>query len=308
MALDYFLQSAWYHFLWVPKTEYFWQYQLMFLILTIAAVAYGSITDLKTREVPDLLNYGLIAFGLGVRAVLALWFSDMSIFFAGAMGFIVAFTIALIMFYAGQWGGGDAKMIMGIGAMLGLHLTWNDQFISFLLNNLWVGAVYGLLWTLILASRNWNKVAHEIRIRGRVLKQFGVATLVIICFGLVTYTFFHDLKLLAFLISAPLVGLFLVLLMQVVKAVEKECLIKQIPVEQLTEGDWILKDVFVDKKRICGPKDLGISKEQIEQLLLYKKKGKIDKIVIKTGIPFVPSFLLSLLITGIWGNLLIYFF
>jgi hypothetical protein len=76
-----------------------------------------------------------------------------------------------------------------------------------------------------------------------------------------------------------------------------------IPVEKLTEGDWIVKDVIVGGKRICGPKDLGISKPQIEVLLKLKQKGKIRKILVKEGMPFVPVFLISFVISLIWGNI-----
>ena len=74
--------------------------------------------------------------------------------------------------------------------------------------------------------------------------------------------------------------------------------------EKLTEGDWIVDDIIVDKKRIAGPKDLGIEKHQIKQLLKYKKLGKIKKIKVKYGIPFVPSFLLALIYTIIFNELI----
>ncbi|MFH1212052.1 MAG: hypothetical protein V1659_03945, partial [Candidatus Woesearchaeota archaeon] len=61
-------------------------------------------------------------------------------------------------------------------------------------------------------------------------------------------------------------------------------------------------DVFVGKKRICGPKDLGISRQQIAMLLKYKKAKKISEIRIKEGLPFVPSFLAGFIITIFSGN------
>ena len=82
-------------------------------------------------------------------------------------------------------------------------------------------------------------------------------------------------------------------------------MIKKIPIEKLTEGDWIVKDVMVDNKRICGPKDLGIEKKQIAQLIKLKQKGKIQNIVIKEGIPFVPSFLIAYIATLLLGNWLL---
>jgi len=92
-----------------------------------------------------------------------------------------------------------------------------------------------------------------------------------------------------------------------VKSVEKTCMLKFVEPEKLTEGDWIAKNVIVNKKRIAGPKDLGIEKKQIKQLIELKRKGLIKKILIKEGIPFVPSFLIAFIITFWFGNWLLLF-
>jgi hypothetical protein len=79
--------------------------------------------------------------------------------------------------------------------------------------------------------------------------------------------------------------------------IEETCMIKVIPIHKLTEGDWIVKDIYIDKKYITGPKDLGVSREQIELLKKYSKKGKIKTIAIKEGIPFIPAFLIAFIVT-----------
>ena len=75
---------------------------------------------------------------------------------------------------------------------------------------------------------------------------------------------------------------------------------------KLTEGDWIVNDVYVGRQYICGPKDLGIEKRQIRKLVEYYKKGKVKRILIKEGIPFVPSFLIAFIITFLFGNALMW--
>ena len=77
---------------------------------------------------------------------------------------------------------------------------------------------------------------------------------------------------------------------------------KYISVDKLTEGDWVAEDIIVKGKLICSKKDLELTKEQISKL----RKLKIKNVFVKEGIPFVPSFLIGLLITLIWGNLLAY--
>ena len=78
-------------------------------------------------------------------------------------------------------------------------------------------------------------------------------------------------------------------------------MIKKVSVDKLTEGDWIVDDVKVGGKVICGPKDLGISKEQIIELKKLAEDGKIKQVVIKEGIPFVPSFFMSFIVTYFFG-------
>ncbi|MBI2142083.1 hypothetical protein HYU15_01165 [Candidatus Woesearchaeota archaeon] len=82
-------------------------------------------------------------------------------------------------------------------------------------------------------------------------------------------------------------------------------MLKYVGPEKLTEGDWIAKDVYVNRKYVCGPKDLGIEKSQIRKLMKYKLQGKIRKVLIKEGIPFVPSFLIAFLLSVKFGNLLL---
>jgi hypothetical protein len=86
------------------------------------------------------------------------------------------------------------------------------------------------------------------------------------------------------------------------KAVEKSCMYKLVEPSRLTEGDWIVNDIYVGKKYVAGPKDLGISKAQIKKLVDFYKKGKVRKILVKEGIPFVPSFLAAFIATLVFGN------
>ena len=67
-------------------------------------------------------------------------------------------------------------------------------------------------------------------------------------------------------------------------------------------------DIIVDGEHICGPKDLGIELKQINKLKKLQSHGKINKILIKEGIPFVPSFLaayITILLFGNWLSLLV---
>ena len=138
-----------------------------------------------------------------------------------------------------------------------------------------IGSIYGLIWISVLAIKNrkniikrFKELRHE-RVFVKIRWVFLFLLLVIIVI------MFLDLGLMKFyLIGFILAAFFIAYLWNFVKAVEEISMIKKVDVEKLTEGDWIHKDVIVNKKRICGPKDLGISKKQIKALLKLKQLGK----------------------------------
>jgi len=86
------------------------------------------------------------------------------------------------------------------------------------------------------------------------------------------------------------------------KAVERAGMLKLVKPEVLTEGDWIAKNIVVGKKTIAGPKDLGISKKQLAQLMKLYRQGKVKRVLMKVGIPFVPSFFAAFILTVVYGN------
>ena len=51
---------------------------------------------------------------------------------------------------------------------------------------------------------------------------------------------------------------------------------KYVNPKKLTEGDWIAKNIIIKGKQICGPKDLGISKKQIQKLISLKKYDLVE--------------------------------
>ena len=93
----------------------------------------------------------------------------------------------------------------------------------------------------------------------------------------------------------------------IMKSVESSCMLKLVNPKKITEGDWIAKVIKVNGKYIAGPKDLGIEKKQIKKLIQLHKKRKIKNVLVKEGIPFVPSFLIAYIVTLVLGNLVFLF-
>jgi len=281
-------------------------YTIAFLVLLI-----GSYTDLRTREVPDWLNFGLIGTGFGISLLFSIIFLKSNFIINSIVGFVILFIIAWVMFYSGQWGGGDSKILMGLGALIGIDIfSGKFPFLAgFLINALLIGAIYGILWSIFLIIRNWKKFAKSFK-KNINSKKIKFAKKIILAAFII-------LILISFIIDDAFIRIMLLYLAIIVattfylwiavKAVEKSCMLKYVLPAKLTEGDWIAKVIKVKGKYIAGPKDLGIEKKQIKQLIEFYKKKKIKKILIKEGIPFVPSFFIAFVITLIFGNLVFLF-
>src|SRR3989338_2165857 len=279
--------------------------------IILVGLFIGSYTDIKTREVPDWLNYGLIVIGIALNLLFSIIYWNLDYIINSSAGFIVFLFLALFMFYAVQWGGGDSKMIMALGALIGLDVTFKKFpfLMAFLINILLVGAVYGLLWSIFLAFRNRKKFLSELK-KSLDKKKIILIRRWLLILSLAAVVVALIVKDLA--IRIPLLGLVLVIITTFylwifIKAIEKACMFKYVRPMQLTEGDWIAEDIVVGGKRICGPKDLGIEKKQINLLVKLYKQNKLKEILIKEGIPFVPSFLIAFIFSLVYGNLLFLF-
>ncbi len=279
---------------------------LIISIIVFSALVFASISDIKTREVPDWLNYSLITLGLGFNIITSIISGTITPIINSIIGLIIGLIIGYLMFYTGQWGGGDAKLMMGIGAFFGLNplASWNpmalQEFIIFLINLVFAGAIYGFTWITIMIIKNWKKFYNSfvkktrekkiIRIR---LINLGVISTLIIIIAIINNT----------IIRISLLGIALLLFIMVyaiiiAKTVEEVCMIKKIPVSKLTEGDWVAEEIKIKGKLIAGPENKGITREQIMLL----KKNNIKKVVVKEGIPFIPSFLLAFITYYFLGN------
>ena len=88
---------------------------VLILILPVGLLLIATWCDLRTREIPDWISVALVLVGItaagfgwgGVR-----WWMVLS-------GLLLGFLIGLALFHFARFGGGDAKLIAGIGAILG---------------------------------------------------------------------------------------------------------------------------------------------------------------------------------------------
>lgn len=280
---------------------------ILILAVCLIALIVGSILDIKTREVPDWMNYSLIFFGLGFHLIYSLVTGDWKFMLGGLVGFGIFAALAFMMFYAGQWGGGDSKLLMGMGAIIGAELSMQRApfLLVFVVYTLVIGSFYGLVWSIIMAIVHRRAFYEELK-KMLLNKTARIIRILLLCFAVVmlVWSFFVKDPLMRMLIISIFIFMFLFFYVWVfVKAVEKVCMLKQVNPEELTEGDWIAKDVIIDGKYITGPRDLGIEKKNIRKLIALKKQHKVKKILIKVGIPFVPSFLIAFVLALLSGGI-----
>jgi Flp pilus assembly protein protease CpaA len=271
---------------------------IAFIVLVI-----GSITDFQKREVHDYVSYSLIFVGFGASIIYSIITGTFYIL-QTVMGFGIGVGLAYAMFYLGQWGGGDSKLLMGLGAVFGFNIfniynifgEKNLLFMLFLINVIIAGAAYGLVFSIYLAIKHRKQFIKNIKIWAEK-KEIKIARIILLTFTIVSALIIilfipQDYKLVFLSIIALLFFIFYIWLF--VKIIEESCMIKMIDVSKLTEGDWIYEDIYIGKKYITGPKDLGISKKQIA---ILKKSKKIKQVLIKEGIPFIPAFLIAFILT-----------
>ena len=283
--------------------------EYLLIIISLMAVIFSVIVDIKIREVPDWISYGLITAGLGLRGLWSLSSGDYTFILYGLIGFIICWLFGSLMYYTRQWGGGDAKLLMGLGAVYGSYL--NVQFLNplvnlpfliiFLINILIAGSVYSLIWAIFVLFKYRVKIKKEFSLFDKKLIFGGF--LVTLLFSLIFFIVLSNYILLI-MISMLVILFFVFVLFILSKKIEEVGTQKKINVKNLREGDWPVKNIIINKKIIYKAPGLGLEKNVIKTI----QKSKIKSLLIKEGIPFVPAFLAGLILSLVFGNLLYFIF
>jgi prepilin peptidase CpaA len=110
-------------------------------------VLVATVCDLRRRLIPDWIAVALVAWAVtatafGLNAVG--WWSLLG-------GFAVALLLGVVLFALGGLGGGDVKLLAGLGAALGLFAFFGLLF--------WVAIAGGIL-ALVAACRGQRELAY----------------------------------------------------------------------------------------------------------------------------------------------------
>lgn len=259
--------------------------EVIFLFLIgFVWILFASIEDIRTREVANWISFSLVIFALGFRLFYSLFNSNFNLLYQGLIGFGIFLVLGNLLYYSRMFAGGDAKLMMALGAVLGFSFVFIENLKSyglFFFLFLVSGAVYGLVMTFIISFRNFGKF------RGAYKKNFwqnkNVVFLIMIVgifiavFGFMFSMFF---TLGAIIFVFPYFYIY-------AKTVDNVCMVKTISTKDLTEGDWLFGNVKIGRK-VIKPSWGGLSKEDIRQI-----RRRYRKIKVKYGIAFVPVFFIA---------------
>lgn len=215
--------------------------------------------------------------------------AGLQFFYQGLVGVGIFVALGNLFYYLHLFAGGDAKLLIGLGAVLPFESYWDFVFIGggFIMVLLLAGAIYSSICSIFIAMANWS------RFKGKFAENLGnkwywaVVPAVFVALHIFFYFIIEvslNLLLLSILISFAAYFMFVYL-----RAVDN-CMIKWISPEKLTEGDWLVDNVHLGKS-VIRKSVHGLNLKDIARL---KKAGK--KVLIKEGIPFTLAFLIAFLI------------
>lgn len=283
-------------------------FDILITAATLVILTIASFSDLKTREIPDWLSYSLLFFIVATRGLESILLKDSTYITQTLIFFVIFFIFGNIMYYTRQWGGGDTKLITALGSAFAIRPAYlaETSIIPFpailLLNILIIGAIYGIFFAVYLSLKHKTAFKKEFKKLNHSHKTVGIKMgmlIIAILLFLSSFTIFPANT--RFLISVLSVILLITpYLITALKSTELACMYKEIKVNNLTEGDWVQKDVYKNKKLIYKVNPYGVNKKEIALL----KKSKIKQVLVKEGIPFVPPFLIGTIITLIIGGAL----
>jgi len=255
------------------------------LIIAGAWLVFASVQDLKKTEVANWVSYSLIGIALAYKGIYAGYTGELKYLIYGGIGFALFAGLAHAFYYTKTFGGADAKLLMGMGAVIPFESWKSLAFLSieFIFLLFFLGTIYSLIYSLVLAVRNRDKLLKEMRkkyseYKGLIALSAAVASVVFILL--------RDSA--GGILSAGLV--FASALFIYLKAFEKSCLIVKRKPGELIEGDWLEKEIRIGGKTIRKSVH-GLSREDIRLLKKYRRNA-----VIKQGIPFVPAFLIAFMV------------
>jgi Flp pilus assembly protein protease CpaA len=278
-------------------------FEMTMVLLGISVAGFGlaGYWDLKTTEFPDWLPYVMIVLAVGTRGAFSFLMGDFSYVMNSVIigSLFLAFGLALYWFK--QWGDGDAWLL----GVLGFVFPDSGSFIvntilwfpvAMLFNFFFIAFFYLLMYSIALGLRSpavSRKFIKELKdAKGgmtRIVGGFSIA--VVALMGVFSLHFSIPVWDLLYMIIFPPLLFSVLLFTRYGRFVENNLFRKKIPARNIKIGDVLVEDKW-----------RGITEKEASAI---RKKG--GHVWIKEGIRFAPVFVITVVVTLFWGNLLLLF-
>ena len=106
---------------------------------TLLAVTIATITDLRTRRIPNWLVLPFLVAGMAVSSITRGWAGLES----SALGILVGTAVLIVFYFLGGMGMGDVKLLAAVGAWVGPQ----QVFFAFVFMG-FAGGAMALAWAL----------------------------------------------------------------------------------------------------------------------------------------------------------------
>lgn len=269
--------------------------------IALVGSAIAGAWDLKTTEIPDVISHLMIVLALAFWSIQSYLLNDYWLIAQSLLVGLSLLGLGFLMYYFGQWGGGDAKILSAVGFLMPSNILGSARLllpfpVSFLVNVFLLGAVYMIIYALVLSVRNREIIRDFLN----NMKASSKNTLIffsfisVFLFALTYYLSLHyglgiRIAQSAYIsLASSVLYVALISLWKFVMSVEKVGFRRSIPVRKLRVGDVLLESRFWE----------GLTKEQVGKI---KKSGK-KVITIKDGVRFGPVFVIALLFTVFVGD------
>lgn len=265
----------------------------MLELLLIAIALVGSFAaglyDLKTSNIPDVLCIAMIAVGLIIHTYSGFATGDFSTLTNSLLFGGLFLIFGLLMYFTGQWGGGDGELLVSIGVLLPTVSTVNTYFpfaVSFFINSFFVGAAYSIVYSMILSARN-PSVSKDFFVSIRNVQTWAPLS-ALLALSVVSFFFVRLLSVLFFL------AFILVIFWRFARSIEKG-FYRRIPVSKLKVDDMLGEDI--PSLKISRRLIRGLTAEEVKKIKKMKKY-----VTVREGVRYGLVFPLALVFTLLVGD------
>jgi hypothetical protein len=211
----------------------------------------------------------------------------------------VLLAIGLGLYFAKQWGDGDAWLLGALGFLFSSQLVFGAETVmpfplTLISNFLFVSLVYLIIYSIFLGVRNREvnrKYVERVKeVKNRLILFIALFFIVSWSFALffasntvIGYTGVTQMTTLPFLLT------FILLFSYYAKGVEENLFKRKIKTSELKEGDVVLDGKW-----------RGLTEKEIVEI---RKNNK--HVWVKEGVRFAPVFIMTTLISIFYGDLIL---